>query len=151
MKLYGDGQLSSMNVTTWLNTTEHPLGIGKCYDSGRTLRGELALAVVYTKALSDNEVKDRFEGTSNITASNRYVLVYYDMNGAYATDVEEYFKGDLDNDKRVSVADIIKLRALIMGRKETNEELIILGDMDYSGTLTITDVVGLRKYIMQNE
>lgn len=152
MKIYGDGELlASKTATVSVSTNSHPLGIGRCYDSGRTLRGELALAAVYTKALSEMEVKRRFANSNNTTGLNNYILVYYDMNGAYATGVEEYYKGDLNNDKKVTVVDIVKMRSLIMGREETTEELLALGDMDYSGTLTVTDIVGLRRYIMENE
>lgn len=93
LRLYADGALiGSKSASVSVSTNSYPLGIGKCYDTNRTLRGELAAARVYTKALSAAEVKNRYEAdlgesVTAIQASDSSVLVWYDFQKFTTTGV----------------------------------------------------------------
>ena len=77
--LYVDGKLlGSKEVTDTVATNDYPMGIGRCLDSPtstKTLRGRLAGAYVFTKALGERDVKNRYEAglgkaESNLTPSS---------------------------------------------------------------------------------
>ena len=59
----------------------------------------------------------------------------------------EYPAGDVDMTGVVDVADIMKLKALIMADKWTDEELSI-GDMNASGALDVGDIMEVKSIIM---
>lgn len=57
-------------------------------------------------------------------------------------------RGDVTGDGRVTVADVVELRGIIMAGDPSSQELAA-GDMDGNGALTVSDVVDLRDYIMK--
>lgn len=59
----------------------------------------------------------------------------------------EYDLGDVDKSGVVDVADIMKLKGLIMADKWSDEELA-LGDMDDSGLLDVGDIITIKSVIM---
>lgn len=57
--------------------------------------------------------------------------------------------GDVDTSSKVDVGDIMKLKALIMADKWSEEELA-LGDMDGSGKLDVGDIMAIKNIIMNH-
>ena len=55
--------------------------------------------------------------------------------------------GDIDNDGRVNVADILSLKNLIMTDQWSDEQLI-RGDIDGNGTLNVSDILSVKNIIM---
>lgn len=55
--------------------------------------------------------------------------------------------GDLNQDSRLSVTDVVLLRSAIVA-KVNDEETISIGDMDGDGTVTVSDVILLREAIV---
>lgn len=56
--------------------------------------------------------------------------------------------GDLNGDGKLTVADVVKLRSIIMGDTELTDELKTLADINKDNTITVTDIVKLRGLIM---
>ena len=56
--------------------------------------------------------------------------------------------GDIDNDGRVNVADILSLKNLIMTDQWSDEQLI-RGDIDGNGTLNVSDILSVKNIIMK--
>ena len=68
-----------------------------------------------------------------------------------APDGEEFtliVAGDLTNDGKVDVSDIMQLKSIIMSDKSTAIQLLA-GDLDASGDLTVSDILGLKNLIMK--
>lgn len=88
--LYVDGnEVGRTTVNATMGIGVEALGVGICDGAtGRTLRGEIAAAHLYTKALTASEVKARYqadlgENVSAIGPDDSSVLVWYDMDEAY--------------------------------------------------------------------
>lgn len=73
---------------------------------------------------------------------------YLQLQEALNSIDEEILIGDINQDGQITVADIIYLRNLIMGRAALTPLLLELADINGDGQLTVTDVVGLRNIIM---
>lgn len=59
--------------------------------------------------------------------------------------------GDVNMDEKITVTDVVALRALIMGKPIESEDQFHAADVNEDGVLTVTDVVGLRRIIMGQE
>lgn len=88
IQLYVDGRLlGSKDVSDSVARCDYPLGIGRRMDSEtHMLRGRIAGAYVYTKALSEAEITNRYQSapgkaTSTLTPEDKDVLLWYDMSG----------------------------------------------------------------------
>lgn len=90
MCLYIDGTLvGTKAITEPVAANDNPLGIGKCLDgqnSIRELRGRIAAARVYEKALPAVDVLSRYRAdkrgnTTHDGANQQGVLLWYDLNG----------------------------------------------------------------------
>ncbi len=86
LKLYIDGEMvGSVRTSSSVKTNNFDLGIGICSEKeGNVLRGSMAAARVYSKALSDDEVKLRYradigDDVSAIGPEDESVLVWYDI------------------------------------------------------------------------
>ena len=86
MCLYLDGDLiGTTRVSASIRTNDFELGIGYCQENGNKLRGELAAARVYSKALTAEEVQlryraDKGENVSAIGPEDASVVVWYDID-----------------------------------------------------------------------
>lgn len=92
ISLYVDGKLlGTTEVSDSVATCDYPLGIGKRTDSDtHVLRGRMAGAYVYTKALSEREVQNRYQAglgneESSFSPTDRNVLLWYEP-GAYRSE-----------------------------------------------------------------
>lgn len=92
IRLYVDGRLlGSTDVSDSVASCDYPLAVGRRMDSEtHRLRGRIAGAWVYTKALSGEEVSNRYqsglgEAASSLTPEDKNVLLWYDM-GVYRTE-----------------------------------------------------------------
>ncbi|HHW45358.1 MAG TPA: hypothetical protein GXX17_00420 [Clostridiales bacterium] len=61
---------------------------------------------------------------------------------------EPYILGDGDMDGRVTVADVVKLRSIIMGRSQADNIEFAACDVNKDCELTVTDIIGIRRIIM---
>lgn len=95
-----------------------------------------------TVVLSDSKMSN----PDNLTVSATITV-----GDAPETDPTPAYKtGDVTEDGDVTVADVVKLRDLIMSGSYSDVQLLA-GDLDGSGTLTVSDVVALRDYIMKGD
>lgn len=61
----------------------------------------------------------------------------------------EYIVGDVDNNKKVDVADILTIKNLIMAGEESwTADYLDRGDMNHDGTLTVGDMLSIKNIIM---
>jgi len=58
--------------------------------------------------------------------------------------------GDVNGDEKVTVTDVVGLRAIIMSGQELTEEQLLVADLNEDGKLTVTDIVALRQLIMSS-
>ncbi|MGI6269324.1 MAG: discoidin domain-containing protein [Candidatus Howiella sp.] len=61
---------------------------------------------------------------------------------------DDFLLGDIDDDGKVTVSDVVKLRQLIMSSKCSDKQLKA-GDFDTNKSLTVSDVVALRSHIVK--
>ena len=82
MALYVNGALVAENaVSTAINSSNVTLGVGKAFDSDvRTLRGYMASAHGYTKALNAAEISAIYNGTSTYSGSSSEVFMWYEAS-----------------------------------------------------------------------
>ena len=89
MCLYANGkEVATKKISTTVNSIDCPLGIGKNYEAGqegKQLQGRMAAARVYSRALTADEIKARYDadlgnGTSEITPASAEVVCWYDAD-----------------------------------------------------------------------
>lgn len=99
----------------------------------------LTAATAAAKAVIDNASATEAE------VDSAYTTLQDAIDNLFATDV---IKGDVDQNGKVTVSDVVELRGIIMTADWTDAQLEA-GDLDGNGTLTVSDVVDLRDYIMK--
>lgn len=113
------------------------LGGGKCYaGESVTLSALAAEGFVFAGWYADGEVAGS-EEVYSFTAESDCILT-----AVFAR------IGDLDQNGKVTVSDVVELRQLIVRGEATNIQRAA-GDMDHSDTLTVSDVVDLRARIVE--
>lgn len=158
MCLYVNGNLvGSKSLSASINSGSYPLGIGKCYDPGnasKQLRGSMAAAHVMSRALSEAEIKARYDAdlagkNAAVNPSSSEVVFWYDAD-EYTSEGGSVISraGDVDGDGKVTVSDVVELRKLIVAGAWTEREFAA-GNLDGDATLSVSDVVELRKKIVQ--
>lgn len=90
---------------------------------------------------ADEETK---QATIRVTSKCGMYIKQYTINFAQLTEPT----GDVDGDGRVTVTDIVAVRAFIMEKMTPTEVQLFNGDLDKSGTLTVTDIIAIRRIIM---
>ncbi len=151
LKLYCNGELiGERDGPAGVGRNEYSLGIGKCLDPAypsRVLRGSLASAQLYHTALTQTQISALYNGTGDEFQED--LVFWYDAS-QFATEggTTMAVLGDMNQDDKLSVTDVVLLRKAILAGKQTNLELE-LGDMNRDGNLSVTDVVLLRKAILQ--
>lgn len=91
------------------------------------------------KVLNDNEASaGKVYGVLNKLANAKDSL----------TKAPQILKGDLNNDGKLTVVDIVAMRGIIMSEQGPSAEQLEIGDLNSDGTLTVVDIIALRNIIM---
>lgn len=81
VSLWIDGvQCATKTYTDGIATNNYSLGVGKDAQTGRTLDGEISIARIYTKALTEAEIKAQYSTTPTITADDESILLWVDYS-----------------------------------------------------------------------
>ena len=79
MRIFIDGkQCAQKKVTDDIAINNHALGVGKDVQKGRTLDGEISVARIYTKALTEDEIKAQYSISPAITEKDKSILLWVD-------------------------------------------------------------------------
>ena len=171
MAMYMDGQqLGSQTLSTpvHVQTTGNAMGFGHMDGSTTNfLRGSMASARVYSRALTADEILAQYDYMINgsgehIDAKDRRVAAWYDFT-AENTSVEggttwpdtgeDIVPGDLDKDEEVTIADVMeacKVMARESAGTDPTDDEIARGDLDDDGEITIADVMEICKILARN-
>lgn len=74
-----------------------------------------------------------------------------ETSALYRTSLQDFVAGDINGDGKVTVADIITLREIILGRLSPTPVQQQAADINKDGSISVVDVVALRKIIMESE
>ncbi|MCI8588668.1 MAG: hypothetical protein HFG40_03350 [Bacilli bacterium] len=93
---------------------------------------------------STNQETATVDSSGNITAlkEGTTTIIYRTANGYSATcsvTVSNYLKGDVNQDKRLTIKDVMEIMYFYTKKKAPTEEQAIIGDMNGDGKLTLKD------------
>ena len=81
MSIYVDGvRLATNNVADSIASSKYELGIGYDPQHGRKVDGEISIARIYTKALTEDEIKAQNSATPAISEDDESVLLWLDYS-----------------------------------------------------------------------
>ncbi len=86
MRIYVDGvRMGTANVSDSIASSKYELGVGYDPQNGRKLDGEISIARIYTRALTEEEIQGQHSADPAITADDECVLLWLD----YSDDISE--------------------------------------------------------------
>ena len=86
LTIYIDGEkMNSTNVQDSINASGDPVGIGYDAVHGRTMDGEISVARIYNRALTQDEIKAQNSATPAIGADDESVLAWVDYADGHET------------------------------------------------------------------
>jgi len=81
MSIYVDGvRMGRSNVSDSIASSKYPIGVGYDPQNGRKLDGEISIARIYTRALTEEEIKGQYSTDPAITADDECVLMWLDYS-----------------------------------------------------------------------
>ena len=81
VSLWIDGvQLATKTYSDAIASNNYSLGVGKDAQTGRTLDGEISIARIYTKALTEAEIKAQYSVNPAIESTDESVLLWVDYS-----------------------------------------------------------------------
>ncbi|MBQ4556169.1 MAG: DUF4981 domain-containing protein [Clostridia bacterium] len=81
MSLFIDGeQCAQKTYTDSIAVNNYDLGVGKDVQKGRILDGEISIARIYTKALTEDEIKAQYSVSPAITDEDESILLWVDYS-----------------------------------------------------------------------
>ena len=155
ISVYADGKMLSskqLSITGGVAHTNYNLTIGACPDTGRGSEAEFASVRVYSKALSESELKSQNTDTPAIAADNSAVVMWVDF-GAEAEPVQTKMRGDVDVNGTVNVMDAVLL-ARIVGDEAglvVSDQSKINADYFEDGVVDPEDLSHLMRYLAKLE
>lgn len=137
--------LSSIEVTTLPDKT--------VYNEGEEFDPTGMVVTAYYDDGSSKVVTDYIiDGYDSTPGTKTIIITYGDEIALFeVTVISEIIPGDVNGDGKVTVTDIIGLRAIIMSGEQPTQDQLNVADLDGDEKLTVTDVVALRKIIMSSE
>ncbi len=94
MSLFIDGeQCAQKTYTDSIAINNYALGVGKDVQKSRTLDGEISVARIYTKALTESEIKAQYSVSPAITDEHESILLWVDYSDGIvnAADYWDYY------------------------------------------------------------
>ena len=151
LSVYADGKMlgsKQLSTTSGVPHTDYPLTIGACPDTGRGSEAEFASVRVYSKALSESELKSQNTDTPALSADNDAVVLWVDF-GAEAKPAQTKFRGDVDENGIINIMDAVLL-ARIVGDEyglEVSDQARINADYFENGVVDSKDLEKLMRYL----
>ena len=86
--------------------------------------------------------------TDTETEIDTYFYTDTQTDSEESTDIEYYIKGDINEDGKLDIVDVMMLRGYIIGNLELNDIKLKIADMNSDNSQDIIDVVFMRKVIV---
>lgn len=93
--------------------------------------------------------REAYDGLTDAQKAFVTKLAALESAEAKIKELSQVMPGDMDDDKKVTVSDVVALRQLIMNGGATERQLLA-GDLVADGILNVSDVVALRQLIMNS-
>lgn len=87
--IYIDGEVAATaNLSSTISSNDTALGVGFDADYNRTLKGDMSLARIYTRALSQEEIAGQYQASPAITSNDESVLLWVDYSSSVTENVK---------------------------------------------------------------
>lgn len=162
LRVYCDGKMigeKATGTTAGVSHTDYPFTIGACPDTGRSSQAEFYEVRVYSKVLTESELRSQNTESPTYSAESKYVKLWLDFdNIAECEEEQEIVKGDANCDGNVNMADaVLIMQSLanpdkygVKGTDETHitEQGMLNADMNGDG-VTNADALEIQRILLK--
>ena len=125
IKVYCDGKIlgeQDIKTTDGVAASEYPLTLGACPETNRSSEAEFYEFRVYSKALSESELKSQNTASPAISPDDKCVQLWLDFDNLAENTVPEIKRGDANCDGNVDMSDVVMVMQASLNPKKYGED-----------------------------
>ena len=104
----------------------------------------------FTKSFSNGSVKVMKDGkeVTDATMTNNMLIAIYDSKGAHVTDYYAIITGDVNNDGKITITDLVQINNHLLQTSTLKSTSFSAADINGDGKVNITDLVQINNHIL---
>ena len=125
IKVYCDGKIlgeQDIKTTDGVAASEYPLTLGACPQTNRSSEAEFYEFRVYSKALSESELKSQNTASPAISPDDKCVQLWLDFDNLAENTEPEIKRGDANCDGNVDMSDVVMVMQASLNPKKYGED-----------------------------
>ncbi|MCQ2468668.1 MAG: DUF4981 domain-containing protein [Ruminococcus sp.] len=142
LSVYVDGQIigtGKTNTSAGVSHSDYPVCLGECPETGRSSQARFSDFRIYSKALTESELRSQNTSSPTYAPDSRYVQLWLDFDNIAQADAE----GDVNADGKFDISDAEALQKWLLNTKNSVKNADA-GDLNGDGILDVFDLILMK-------